>query len=145
MNNQNEITRNQLKNNINILTESHEFLMKEAYLKEMRNHSLIKTFDEDVKSYLVLFEKLLEEKDKLEEYGLIYDEIWLIYVNSDLQKDRLRKRAINENKNPEDVLKIIDKQISIEMKKTMVDEVIFNEGTIQELRKQIETLLMKYK
>ncbi len=88
---------------------------------------------------------LLEEKDKLEEYGLIYDEIWLIYVNSDLQKDRLRKRAISENKNPEDVLKIIDKQISIEMKKTMVDEVIFNEGTIQELRKQIETLLMKYK
>lgn len=88
---------------------------------------------------------LLEEKDKLEEYGLIYDEIWLVYVNSDLQKDRLRKRAISENKNPEDVLKIIDKQISIELKKTMVDEVIFNEGTIQELRKQIETLLTKDK
>jgi dephospho-CoA kinase len=88
---------------------------------------------------------LLEEKDKLKEYGLIYDEIWLVYVNSDIQKDRLRKRAISENKNPEDVLKIIDKQISIELKKTMVDEVIFNEGTIQELRKQIETLLMKYK
>lgn len=88
---------------------------------------------------------LLEEKDKLKEYGLIYDEIWLVYVNSDIQKDRLRKRAISENKNPEDVLKIIDKQISIELKKTMVDEVIFNECTIQELRKQIETLLMKYK
>lgn len=88
---------------------------------------------------------LLEEKDKLEEYGLIYDEIWLVYVNSDIQKDRLRKRAISENKNPEDVLKIIDKQMSIEMKKNMVDEVIFNEGTIQELRKQIEALLMKDK
>ncbi|MBP1926122.1 dephospho-CoA kinase [Sedimentibacter acidaminivorans] len=86
---------------------------------------------------------LLEEKDNLEKYGLIYDEIWLVYVNSDIQKERLRKRAISENKNPEDVLNIIDKQISIEIKKTMVDEVIFNEGTIEELRKQIEELLSK--
>ncbi len=86
---------------------------------------------------------LLEEKDKLEKYGLTYDEIWLVYVNSDIQKERLRKRAIDENKNPDDVLKIIDKQLSIEKKKTMVDEVISNEGAIEELRERIEELLNK--
>lgn len=86
---------------------------------------------------------VLEEKNNLEKYGLIYDEIWLIYVNSDIQKKRLSNRAISENKNPDNVLNIIDKQISIEMKKTMVDEVIVNEGTIEELQKQIEELLNK--
>nr|WP_312577247.1 dephospho-CoA kinase [Sedimentibacter sp.] len=88
---------------------------------------------------------VLEEKENLVKYGLIYDEIWLIYVNSHMQKERLRNRAISENKNPDDVLKIIDKQISIEIKRTMVDEVIVNEGTIEELQQKIEGLLNKRK
>jgi dephospho-CoA kinase len=88
---------------------------------------------------------MLEEKDNLEKYGLEYDEIWLVYVNLDIQKERLRNRAVSENKNPDDVLEIVNKQISIEIKKNMVDEVIVNEGTIQGLQKQIEVLLNKIK
>ncbi len=71
----------------------------------------------------------------------IYDEIWLVYIPSNIQRKRLRDRAINENKNPEDVLKIIDKQIPIEEKIQMADEVINNEGTIEELRQNIKNIL----
>jgi len=83
---------------------------------------------------------ILETKDSFE---LPYDEVWLIYVSEEIQRKRLRERAIKENKNPEDVLKIIDKQISIEDKVTMVDEVINNEGSIVELEENIKKLLQK--
>jgi len=84
----------------------------------------------------------LEEKENLMKFGLEYDEMWLVYVNSNLQKERLKNRALSENKEPDDVLKIIEKQIPIEMKKNMVDEVLVNEGTIAELQSQIEKLLI---
>lgn len=84
---------------------------------------------------------MLEEKENLIKYGLCYDEIWLVYVNENIQKSRLIKRAIQENKNPDDVIKIINKQISIEKKKSMVDEVIFNEGSINDLYIQIDKVL----
>ena len=70
----------------------------------------------------------LEEKENIMKFNLNYDEIWLVYVNSDIQKERLKQRAISENKNPDDVLSIMHRQISIEKKRQMVDEVIMNEG-----------------
>lgn len=73
-------------------------------------------------------------------YGLKYDEVWLIYVNSETQAARLKQRAIIENKNPEDVLNIINKQIPIDDKLSMVDEVIINDGTIEELEGKITEL-----
>lgn len=85
----------------------------------------------------------LEEIENINKYNLNYDEIWLVYVNSNVQKERLTKRAIIENKNPEDVLKIIDNQIAIDKKRTMADEVIINEGTVEQLKCEIEKLLIK--
>lgn len=85
----------------------------------------------------------LEEIENINKSDLHYDEIWLVYVNSNIQKERLAKRAIRENKNPKDVLKIIENQLSIEKKKTMVDEVLINEGTVEELKYKIEKLLTK--
>ena len=84
---------------------------------------------------------ILERIDEEKSYGLKFDEIWLIYVKEQIQRERLRKRAIKENKNPEDVLKIIEKQIPIEEKVSMVDEVIDNEGTVEELKEKIQELL----
>ena len=81
---------------------------------------------------------ILETKDIHEP---IYDEIWLIYVSEETQRKRLAERALRENKDTEEVLKIIDKQISIEEKAFMVDEVINNEGTLEELKENIKTLL----
>jgi len=84
---------------------------------------------------------ILERKEKDKLYDLKFDEIWLVYVREQTQRERLQKRAIIENKNPEDVLKIISKQIPIEKKVSMVDEVINNEGTVEELERQIQELL----
>lgn len=81
---------------------------------------------------------LFETKDIHEP---IYDEIWLIYVSEETQRKRLMERAIAENKKPEDVLKIIDKQISIKEKVFMADVVINNEGTVEELKENIKALL----
>lgn len=81
---------------------------------------------------------ILETKQSHE---TVYDEIWLVYVPGKMQKERLKERAISENKNPEDVLKIIDKQIPIEEKVRLADEVINNEGTIEELRQNIKNIL----
>lgn len=81
---------------------------------------------------------MLETKDIHEP---IYDEIWLVYVSEETQRKRLTERALNENKNPDHVLKIIDKQIPIEEKVHMADEVINNEGTREELRGKIKNLI----
>lgn len=86
---------------------------------------------------------MIEEKENLLKYGLRYDEIWLVYVNQNIQKQRLIKRAIEENKKPDDVIKIINNQISIEEKKNMVDEVIINEGSLKDLYTQINKVLNK--
>ncbi|MDD4781226.1 MAG: dephospho-CoA kinase [Tissierellia bacterium] len=72
---------------------------------------------------------------------LNYDEIWLVYVNSEIQKERLIKRANKDNKNPQDVLKIISNQLPIEKKRDMVDEIINNEGTLEELKLEVNKLL----
>lgn len=85
----------------------------------------------------LVLENLKQEK----EYGLKFDEIWLVYVSPEIQIERLKQRAIKENKNPEDVLNIINKQIPIDDKVSMVDEIIDNEGTIGELEIKIKELL----
>ncbi len=84
---------------------------------------------------------ILENIKQNKHYALEFDEIWLVYVRPEIQIERLRQRAIQENKNPEDVLNIIKKQIPIDEKVSMVNEVIDNEGTAEELRIKIEALL----
>ncbi|NYB75201.1 dephospho-CoA kinase [Sedimentibacter hydroxybenzoicus DSM 7310] len=84
---------------------------------------------------------ILENIKQNKYYELKFDEIWLIYVSPEIQIERLKKRAIQENKNPEDVLNIIKKQIPIDEKVSMVNEVIDNEGTIEDLRIKIKGLL----
>lgn len=84
---------------------------------------------------------ILENIKQNKHYALKFDEIWLVYVRPEIQIERLRQRAIQENKNPDDVLNIIKKQIPIDEKISMVNEVIDNEGTIENLRIKIEALL----
>lgn len=86
---------------------------------------------------------ILENLNQEKEYGLRFDEIWLVYVKPETQKNRLSKRAVMENKDIDDVLNIIDKQIPIDDKVAMVDEVIDNEGTVEELEIKIKNLLRK--
>ena len=84
---------------------------------------------------------MFEQQKALNEMGLIYDEIWLIFVNEEIQKYRLTQRAKQDNKNIEETLKIIKKQIPLEEKKLLADKIINNEGTIQELQQEILELI----
>lgn len=84
-----------------------------------------------------------EEIQNFKKYNFNYDEIWLVYVNPLLQRERLSNRAILEGKDPEDVLKIINKQIPIDKKKKNADEVIYNEGSLEDLKNDIHNLLKK--
>ncbi len=84
---------------------------------------------------------MFEQKEALDNMGLKYDEIWLIYVSEETQKQRLVQRAIKENKDLEQTLTIIKKQMPIEEKKILADKVINNEGSIENLRKDILKLI----
>lgn len=100
---------------------------------------------EESKSEVVFLDipLILENIKKEKEYNLKFDEIWLVYVSPETQISRLTQRATDENKNIDDVLNIINKQIPIDEKVAMVDEVIDNEGTIEELEIKIKKLLGK--
>ncbi len=84
---------------------------------------------------------IFESIARNESYSVKFDEIWLVSVSEETQRKRLEKRALKEGKNPEDVLKIISKQIPIKKKISMADEIIDNEGTLQELEENIKKLL----
>ncbi len=84
---------------------------------------------------------MFEQKEALDNMGLKYDEIWLIYVSEEIQKQRLVQRANKENKDLEQTLTIIKKQMPIEEKKTLAEKVINNEGSIENLRKDILKLI----
>lgn len=84
---------------------------------------------------------IFEQKDTLDGMNLSYDEIWLVYVSEETQKKRLMQRAIAENKNVEQTLSIIKKQMPIEEKRRLADRIINNEGTIEDLRKEIVEIL----
>lgn len=81
---------------------------------------------------------LLEQKDKLEKYGVIYDEIWLVYVSKDVQISRLLKR---DNRGYEESIKIINAQMDIEEKVKYADVIINNEGTLEQLKSKIDHLI----
>lgn len=84
---------------------------------------------------------IFESIARNESYSLKFDEIWLVSVSEETQRKRLEKRALKEGKNPEEVLKIISKQIPIQRKISMADEIIDNEGTLEELEENIKKLL----
>jgi dephospho-CoA kinase len=121
-------------------TEKLDFLnnLVHAYVRE----ELMKGVESSSEHVIFLdIPLILETIEKNDSYNLKYDEIWLVYVSEKTQRKRLEKRAILEGKKPEDVLKIIGKQIPIKRKVSMADEIIDNEGTLQELEDNIKKLL----
>lgn len=121
-------------------TEKLDFLnnLVHAYVRE----ELMKGVEKSSEQVIFLdIPLILETIDKNDSYILKYDEVWLVYVSEETQRKRLQIRALKEGKNPEDVLKIISKQIPIEKKVSMSDEIIDNEGTLQELEENIKRLL----
>lgn len=83
---------------------------------------------------------LFEEYDKIQEFDIEFDEIWLVYADRESQIQRIIKR---DNLSKEDALSRINSQIDIENKKHMASEILNNSGTIEELENQIKKLFKR--
>lgn len=94
-----------------------------------------------LKSELVVFidiPLLFEVKGKMEEEGVEFNEIWLVYVNRETQFNRLIKR---NRLSDSDARRRINSQMDIEQKRQLSDVVIDNMGSKEHLNKQLGVLL----
>ena len=73
---------------------------------------------------------LLFENKMMDEF----DKILVVYASEQLRFERLMER---NNLNEEDAKKRMEAQISLEKKKDMADDVIENEGDLEELKKKV--------
>lgn len=84
---------------------------------------------------------LLFENEKVnEKFGLKFDEIWLVYVDREIQIERLMKR---DGISREYAEKKINSQIPVEEKRKKSDVIIDNSGTLEETFAQVEENLRK--
>ena len=83
---------------------------------------------------------LFENEDLNKKYGLVFDEIWLVYVDRERQIERLMKRDDISKEYAEEK---INSQISVEEKRKKADVIIDNSGTLEETFAQVEENLKK--
>lgn len=100
----------------------------------------IKAEIEAVKDKIVFVDMPLyfELEGKLEQYDFRADEVWLVFVNENIQLQRLMQR---DEISKTEAIKKISSQIGIEEKKQKATKILFNESTVEELEEQIDTLL----
>ena len=81
-----------------------------------------------------------EIKEELDKLGLFFDEVVIVYSNKSIQLKRLIKRdSINEHSAK---LKI-SSQMSVNKKKKLADYVIDNNGSLSDLKEEVDTYLNK--
>ena len=81
---------------------------------------------------------LFEQYDLWEKYNITFDEIWLVYLEKDIQIERLMKRdGILE----EEALRKIESQIPIDIKKARSSRIIDNSGDVEYLKEHVDKLL----
>lgn len=83
---------------------------------------------------------LFENEDLNKKYGLVFDEIWLVYVDRERQIERLMKRDDISKEYAEEK---INSQIPVEEKRKKADVIIDNSGTLEETFAQVEENLKK--
>lgn len=81
---------------------------------------------------------LIEEMDKINDYGIYFDEIWLVYVDEITQLDRLIKRDLISR---EEGIRRIKAQMPMELKREYATRVIDNRKDIKNLEEQIEKIM----
>ena len=136
----NKIDRNILMNEV--IEDDDKLKMLNSIVHLRIVELLIKKVNEsDDKIIFLDIPLMFEVKEFLDKHELVYDEIWYVYLDKNQQIDRLKKRAIEEGKNVDHVIKIISKQMSSEIKKKLADEIIDNTGNLENTYKHIERLL----
>ncbi|HSH36260.1 dephospho-CoA kinase [Schnuerera sp.] len=83
---------------------------------------------------------LIEEMDKLNEYEITFDEIWLVYVDESTQLDRLIKRDLISK---DEAIKKIRAQIPIELKREYATRIIDNRKDLETLEEQVKNIVDK--
>ncbi|WP_026893774.1 dephospho-CoA kinase [Clostridiisalibacter paucivorans] len=81
---------------------------------------------------------LIESIKEMGQNDIYADEIWLIYVELDTQIDRLMNR---DKISKDEALMKINAQMSLEEKKQYADRIIYNDGTIEELKIKISKII----
>lgn len=99
-------------------------------------HRQIENYQSEGKKLIFCDVPLLFESDMTEDF----DEIWLVFASECIQLERLMKR---DHIDEEVAIHKINSQFAIEDKQEMADEVIFNDGSLEETYKQVDQLLMK--
>ena len=84
---------------------------------------------------------LIEKYDELKKQGIIFDEIWLIYVDEDTQLKRLMLR---NNLNEKQATDRIKAQIPLKEKKEKATKIIDNNGSLTQLNQNVEELLKEF-
>ena len=83
---------------------------------------------------------LFEQYELWKEYDVKFDEILLVYVNEDIQIERLKKR---DKISTEEALSKIKSQLLMDEKLKKSSKTIDNSGSIEELNEQIDKLLLE--
>lgn len=83
---------------------------------------------------------LIEGLDNYAQYGIYFDEIWLVYIGEESQINRLMKRDLI---NRHEAINRIKAQMPIEEKVEYASKIIDNTGEINYLDKQIKDLIIQ--
>lgn len=109
--------------------------------KEIK-HQIDKADQQNEKYIFIDIPLLFEELDELSIYGIVFNEIWLVYVDRKIQIERLKKR---DNLTEEDALKRINAQLDINLKLEKSDVVLTNDRQINDLKNQVLNEILKLK
>ncbi|MEC9488164.1 MAG: dephospho-CoA kinase [Halanaerobium sp.] len=93
----------------------------------------VKIMEESEDSPIILDAPLLFETN----LDNIVDQVWVVYVQPDIQLKRLLQR---DDLTEKEAKNRIDAQLSLDEKKRLADHVLDNSGSKQELKEQIERL-----
>ena len=84
---------------------------------------------------------LFERYEELKEEGIVFDEIWLVYVDEKVQLERLMLR---NNLKEKQAIDRINAQIPLEIKRENATRLIDNNGDFEQLRRNVEGVLGQF-
>lgn len=117
---------------------------KRQILNEIEHPEIYRIILEEVKKskgrVFVDIPLLFESEELNKKYGLVFDEVWLVYVNREKQIERLAKR---DGISKDYALEKINSQLSVEEKKKLADVIIDNSFTLSETFRQVEENLKR--
>lgn len=117
---------------------------KRQILNEIEHPEIYRIILEEVKKskgrVFVDIPLLFESEELNKKYGLVFDEVWLVYVNREKQIERLARR---DGISKDYALEKINSQMSLEEKKKLADLVIDNSRDLEDTFRQVEENLKR--